>query len=68
MKPSNIYVLTDTHMTKLDELITEIQAVYCDIYSNRGLSLSSMLDTSPAPGLINDAIETNVDFEDILEK
>lgn len=63
---TSVYVLTENHIQKLDELITELQCVYCDIYSNRQLSLTSGLESTPASGLINAVIENNVDMEDLL--
>ena len=66
MKRSKIYVLTEVHMAKLDELITEIQAVFCDIYSNRQLSVTSGLEITPASGLLNAVAENRLNFDDIL--
>jgi hypothetical protein len=34
------YMLNAIDMQKLDELITELQCIYCDIYANRSLSLT----------------------------
>lgn len=63
---TSIYILTETHMGKLDELITELQAVYCDIYANRELSVTSALAKTPASGLINATIDNNSDLDDFL--
>ena len=53
-------------MAKLDELITEIQAVYCDIYSNRKLSVTNGLEVTPASGLINAVAENKLNFDDVI--
>lgn len=65
MKRTNIYVLTEVHMAKLDELITEIQAVYCDIYSNRKLSVTKGLEVTPASGLLNAMVENKLKLNDM---
>lgn len=62
---TSIYILTETHIQKLDELISELQCVYCDIYSNRQLSLTSGLEKTPLSGLLN-AIPKNRHSNDDL--
>ena len=44
---TTVYVLTADQMTQLDELISSLQAVYCDIYSNRELSVDEILKKLP---------------------
>ena len=63
---TSIYVLTESHMQKLDELISELQCVYCDIYSNRQLSITSGLEETTASGLVNCLIESRLAIEDIF--
>ena len=65
-KRSAIYVLTESHMGKLDELITEIQAVYCDILSNRQFLVTSGPAATPASGLTNAVIENHCCLEQVI--
>ena len=67
-RKTEIYILTEAHMARLDELISEIQAVYLDIFSNRGLSVTSGMERTPASGLINALSENELAFEDVFEE
>ena len=63
---ASVYVLNENHMQKLDELITELHCVYCDIYSNRELSTTSGLRETPTSALINALIENNVAKDHVI--
>jgi hypothetical protein len=63
----DIFILDEMRMQKLDELISELQCLYCDIFSNRSLSVTSGLDRTPASGLINALSENGLSMDDILE-
>ncbi len=62
---ANIYVLTQSHMDRLDELIMEIQAVYCDIFSNRHLTVTTGLERTPGSALVNAVVENNITYDDL---
>lgn len=63
---ADVYVLTQNHMGKIEELISELQSVYCDIFSNRHLKVTSGLEITPASALINAVIENKRDFDEII--
>jgi hypothetical protein len=54
-------------MAKFDELISELQCFYCDIYSNRGLTVTSGLDETPMSGFLNATHENGISIEDVLQ-
>jgi hypothetical protein len=55
-------------MEKLDDLISEIQTVYVDIYSNRRLSITDGLEVTPASGLINAVIENDLELDKVIRE
>ena len=62
---TSVYILNESHMRKLDELISEIQCVYCDILSNRALSVTSGLEVTPASALLNAISENRLSIDDV---
>ena len=64
-KRTTIYVLDEHRMTKLDELISELQCAYCDILSNRGLSFTSGLQEPPVSGFLNAISENGLTISDV---
>jgi hypothetical protein len=64
----NVFIVDEQRMHKLDELISELQCVYCDILSNRGLSISSGRERTPLSTLLNAASENNIPLDDLLSK
>lgn len=64
-KRTNIFVVDEGRMAKLDELISELQCVYCDILSNRGLSVTSGLERTPMSGLLNAISENGLSLDDV---
>jgi len=50
---------------QLDELISSLQAVYCDIFSNRELSVEGILNTTPRIALLTAVIKDQYNFTDI---
>lgn len=65
---TNVFIVDEQRMQKLDELISELQCVYCDILSNRGLSISLGLERTPLSALLNAASENNVPLDDLLSQ
>ena len=63
---TDIYILTGDHMEKIEEIVSELQCVYLDIFSNRGLSVTQGLEKTPASAIINAAIENEVPFNSIF--
>lgn len=59
-------MLTGQHMDKLDELITEIQAVYCDIYSNRHLTVTTGIEIPPTSAVVNAAEVKDLTIEQAI--
>jgi len=62
---TTVYVLTADQMLQLDELISSLQAVYCDIFSNRELSVEGILNTTPRIALLSAVIKDQYNFTDI---
>lgn len=67
-KRTNVFIVDEQRMNKLDELISELQCVYCDILSNRGLSIGLGLERTPLSALLNAASENNLSLDDVLSK
>jgi len=67
-KRTNVFIVDEPRMQKLDELISELQCVYCDILSNRGISISLGLERTPLSALLNAASENNLSLDDVLTR
>jgi hypothetical protein len=66
-KRTTIFVLDENRMAKLDELISELQCIYCDILSNRGLSITSgAISSTPISTLLNHVSENGLSLGDVL--
>ena len=64
-KNTSVYVLSEDQMARLDELISELQSVYCDIYSNRELSVEKVLGKMPMMAALTAVIKDQFSFEDL---
>jgi hypothetical protein len=62
---TTVYVLTADQMGQLDELISSLQAVYCDIFSNRELSIDEVLKKTPMMAVLTAVIKDQYTFTDI---
>jgi len=65
---TSIYILGEEHMRKLDELISEIQCIYCDIFSNRCLTVTSKYAGTPESAFINANSGNGQSMDDIPTK
>ncbi len=41
MRSENLYLIDEEQMERMDEMISEFQSIYLDIYSNRSISRRS---------------------------
>lgn len=62
---TSVYVLSEDQMSQLDELISALQSVYCDIYSNRELSAERVLGKIPMMAVLTAVIKDQFSFEDL---
>ena len=60
---TSVYVLSEDQMGRLDELISELQSVYCDIYSNRELPMEKVLGKMPIAAALTAVIKDQFGFE-----